>query len=93
MNSYEGMFIFKPDLTKDGLDRTLGQVREIIEKQKGSIDEIKEWAKQKLAYPIKKHKEGLYHIINFHIDPEAISNIKRSFGLNEAILRVMIVGR
>jgi small subunit ribosomal protein S6 len=93
MNNYEGMFIFKPDLTKDGLDKTVAQVKELITKHNGSLSDIKEWARQKLAYPIKKYKEGIYYIVNFHIDPETISKIKKALALNESILRVMIINR
>jgi len=91
MKNYEGMFIIKADLTKEDLDKTLGQVQEIIKKQKGSLGTIKEWGKQKLAYPIKKQKEGVYYLINFHIDTSAIAKIRRSFSLNESILRVLII--
>ena len=90
MKKYEGMFIIKADLAKEDLEKTVTQVQEIIKKEKGSLDNIKEWGKQKLAYPIKKHKEGVYHLINFHIDTAAIAKIRRSFSLNESILRVLI---
>jgi small subunit ribosomal protein S6 len=93
MNSYEGMFIFKPDLSKDNLDKTLAQVRDIIAKHNGSASDIKELGRQKLAYPIKKEREGFYYLINFHIDPEAVSKIKKTLALNESILRMMIIKR
>lgn len=91
MNHYEGMLIFKPDLDKDSLDKLLSQARELVDKNKGSIDQAKEWGKQKLAYPIEKYKEGIYYLIDFHIVPEAITNLRRAFSLNESILRVLIV--
>lgn len=91
MEKYEGMFIFRPDLSKDALDKALGQVQETINKNKGSIDQTKELGKQKLAYSIKKAKEGGYYLINFHIPTDAITSIKRSFGLNESILRALII--
>jgi len=90
MKSYEGMFIFKPDLDKEGLDKALNQVREIFEKHKGSQAQVKEWGKQNLAYQIKKYKEGFYYLISFHIDPGAIGKLKRAYSLNESILRVLI---
>lgn len=90
MKSYEAMFLFKPDLSKQDLDKVLNQIQEILTKHKGSPDQKIEWGKQKLSYPIKKYKEGLYYIITFHIDPGAISKIKKVFGLNESILRVLI---
>lgn len=90
MESYEAIFIFKPDLTKDSLDKVLKQVQDVIVKHKGSSVEIKDWGKQKLAYPITKCKEGFYYLINFHIDTDAVSKIRSSFNLNESILRVLI---
>ncbi|MFC1667639.1 30S ribosomal protein S6 [Candidatus Omnitrophota bacterium] len=91
MNCYEGVFILKPDLSTENLDKTLGQIQEAIEKHKGSQGEIKDWGKQKLTYPVRKQKEGIYYIISFHIDPDAVSKIRRSFSLNESILRVLLV--
>jgi len=91
MKHYEGMFIFKPDLNKDSLDKLLSQAKELVEKNKGSIDQVKEWGKQRLAYPIEKYKEGIYYLVDFHIIPEAITDIRRAFSLNESILRVLIV--
>ncbi|NQT75304.1 MAG: 30S ribosomal protein S6 [Candidatus Omnitrophica bacterium] len=90
MEHYEGIFVFKPDLAKDRIDKVLGQIKETIEKNKGSQDEVKEWGKQRMAYPVKKNKEGIYYLINFHIDPDAVAKIRKTFGLNESILRVLI---
>ncbi|MBU4343010.1 MAG: 30S ribosomal protein S6 [Candidatus Omnitrophica bacterium] len=90
MNSYEGLFLLKPDLTKEDLDKALGQVQGIFSKHKGSQDSVKEWGKQRIAYPVKKYKEGFFYLINFQIGSDGIAKIKRAFSLNESILRVMI---
>ncbi len=90
MEHYEAMFILKPDLAKDDLDKVLSQIQGIVGKNKGSHEELKEWGRQKLAYPIEKYKEGLYYLMNFHIDPDVVSELKKSFGLNESILRLLI---
>ena len=65
MKHYEGMFILRADLSKEDLEKTVNQMQEIIKKQEGSLDNIREWSKQKLAYPVKKHKEGIYYLMNF----------------------------
>ena len=91
MKSYEGMFIFKPDLSKDALDKLVKQVQEIFAKHKGAISQAKELGKQRLAYAIQKHKEGIYYLINFSIAPDAIDGIKKSLVLNESVLRMLVV--
>ncbi|MFA4991164.1 MAG: 30S ribosomal protein S6 [Candidatus Omnitrophota bacterium] len=90
MKRYEAMFILKPDLDKTGLDKALAQIQEVIAKNKGVGEDTKEWGKHKLAFPIKKYKEGVYYIVNFSVVTDAISAIKKSLCLNESILRMLI---
>ena len=91
MRQYEAIIILKPELDKAGIDKILGHIQEIIAKHKGAATETKELGKNKLAYPVKKSKEGIYYRINFSIAPEAIDIIKKNLVLNELILRIMIV--
>ena len=91
MKQYEGMFILKPDLDKTGIDKILNQIHELIAKYKGAMLDTKEMGKNRMAYPLKKYKEGVYYLINFNVMPDAIAAIKKSIVLNDAILRMMIV--
>lgn len=93
MNRYEGMFILRPDLGKDAADKALSQIQDTISKYKGIVEELKEWSRMKLSYPIKKHKEGTYYLAHFNMVPENIKEIRKIFALNEAILRILIVNR
>jgi len=91
MKQYEGMFILKPDLDKTEVDKILNHIQELVVKHKGAIDEIKDMGKNRLAYPLKKNKEGFYYRVNFNIIPSAIDAIKKNLVLNESILRLMII--
>jgi small subunit ribosomal protein S6 len=85
------MFILKPDLDKTGIDKVMGQIQELVAKNKGSVADTKEMGKNRMAYPLKKYKEGIYYLINFNVIPDAIAAIKKALVLNESILRMMIV--
>ena len=91
MKQYEAMFILKPDLDKTSIDKILGQIQDLMSKHKGAVAETKEMGKNRLAYPIKKYKEGIYYLIKFSIIPDAIDAIKKNLVLNESILRMMVV--
>ncbi len=91
MKQYEGMFILKPDMDKAGIDKILGHIQELVAKHNGAIAETKEMGKNRLAYPLKKNKEGIYYLLNFSVMPDAVDAIKKSLVLNESILRMMIV--
>ena len=91
MKQYEAMFILKPDLDKPGIDKILGHIQELVTKHEGAITGTREMGKNKLAYPLKKNKEGVYYLINFSIMPDAVDGIKKNLVLNESILCMMIV--
>jgi len=91
MKQYEAMFILKPDLDKTSIDKILGQIQDLVSKHKGAITETKEMGKNRLAYPLKKYKEGVYYLISFSIIPDAIDTIKKHLVLNESILRMLVV--
>ena len=90
MKSYEGMFILKPDLDKTGLDKILAHIQELVTKHKGAVAETREMGKNRLAYPLKKYKEGIYYLINFSIAPDAVDSVKKNLQLNESILRMLV---
>jgi small subunit ribosomal protein S6 len=91
MKRYEAMFVLKPDLDKAGIDKILGHIQELVTKHNGAINETRDMGKNRLAYPLKKNKEGVYYLINFNIAPDAIDGIKKSLVLNESILRMLVV--
>ena len=91
MKNYEGMFVLKPDLDKTGVDKILNQIQELVTKYKGAVADTKEMGKNRMAYPLKKYREGVYYLINFSVIPDAVANIKKSLALNESVLRMLIV--
>lgn len=90
MKNYEGMFIIKPDLNKENVQKVLEAIREPILKEGGSIETSQEWGKHRLGYRVKKYEEGCYYLFHFKIDPQHTSRLKKIYMLNEDILKSMI---
>ena len=90
LNKYETLFIV--DVTKGDEN-----VTEVVERFKsliaenGTVDELTEWGKRKLAYPINDMTEGYYEIIDFTAAPEFIAELDRLLGLNESVMRYMTI--
>jgi len=91
LNKYEGIFIIKPDLGEEKAKAALDLVQDEIKKNGGEIETLNTWGKKSLAYLIKKSKEGLYHQIDFSIDPSVLKDMDRKFRLTEDIIRFMII--
>lgn len=63
------------------------QVNEIIHKMGGQMLVSRLWAEQKLAYPIKGHRKGVYWLTYFRCDSLKLHGFNRACQLNENILR------
>lgn len=92
-NNYETMFIFKPTLNEDEIKNLLETVSESITKNGGEVVDSQNFGRRKLAYGIKKQREGSYYIVNFKGQPQSISRLEKAYRLNESILRTLIIKR
>lgn len=91
MNYYELMVIFSSTLTEEEEKAQFGQVEEILAGQKGNTHLVDHWGKRKLAYPIKKQRQGYYEWIYFEMDPVHVSEVDRKLKMSEQVLRFMLL--
>ena len=89
MRTYEGAFIFRPNLDEAGLEDEMGRVEEMIKAEGGTIKEWDKWGKRRLAYEIKGEQDGYYAFLTFEADPASIEKLVEAYRLRENILRNM----
>ena len=91
MNKYEAMFIIKPDLPEEEKKALFNQIRDAVMKHNGNVLSANIWLeKRKLYFPLKKHREGTYYLMNFTAAGLSLTDIRQAYKLNENILRVLI---
>jgi len=91
MNKYEAMFIVKPDLSEEERKTLFLQISDAVTKNQGSVSQAAVWLeRRKLFFPLKKHHEAMYYLMNFSLSPVAVKEISHAYKLNENILRVLI---
>ncbi len=88
---YETVFIVRPNLDEEAVDRAVSAVEEFIKGQGGTIDAVDKKGRKRLAYEVEKMRDGYYVVITFKAKPETISPIKRMMTLSEDIIRALIV--
>ena len=89
MPSYESIFILKPDLKEEEIEANLDKVKAVITSKGGVINRVEKWGKKRLAYPVKKQRFGNYIFIVLEASPTLISELERSYKLNENIIKYM----
>jgi small subunit ribosomal protein S6 len=92
MKEYEAIFIIDPEKEKS-LKEIAGAITAGITKGRGKVLKEENWGKQRLAYIIKKNREGIYYKLDFSMEPSGISALSNSYKLNSDILRTMITAK
>ena len=91
-NNYEVLFIINPTLAEDEIKAAQDKFINLI-KENGEIQEINEWGKRRLAYPINDIQEGYYVLVYFAADAEFPAELNRRFNIDDAIMRGMVIAR
>ena len=65
MRYYETLFVVNPNFEHAKLTQVIDAVKKEISRNEGTILNIDEWGKKRLAYPIENHKYGIYVLIQF----------------------------
>src|SRR4051812_6472609 len=87
MKTYETTIIFDPGLEEARINEEVERVSQSIAQASGEIVEVQRWGKRKLAYNIRKRRDGTYIHIKHKSPPELIGEMDRRFRLNEGVLR------
>ena len=93
MRDYELVIIVTPEFDETATADIVDKVKSWITEAGGSIESFEEWGRQKLAYLVRKNKEGQYFLFTLKLDPSAVASLERNFSLQESILRFLIVNR
>ncbi len=91
MNSYEAIFIIDPALSEDDAKAAVEKLSRELAGEGGSIEESVPMGKRRLAYPIGKKDEGIYHRFNFTSSPENIGSFAKQLKLNQNVIRHLIL--
>lgn len=91
MKLYETTVIFDPGLEEARINEELDRVTGPIAQAGGEVVEVQRWGKKKLAYNIKKRRDGTYIHVKHKSPATLIAEMDRRFRLNESVLRHLTV--
>lgn len=92
MRKYELMYILKTNVEDEAKEAIINKVKSIIDAE-GKVEKVDVWGNKKLAYEIKKVKEGYYVLVNFEAAVDVPKEIERNLRITEGVLRYMIVSK
>ena len=88
---YETMYILRPDIAEDEVNNHINKYNKLLEEFGGIILDSQMRGKRRLAYQIKKHREGVYVQLSHQGDGQHIFKIEKAMRLSEDVIRYMTV--
>ncbi|MGE4282132.1 MAG: 30S ribosomal protein S6 [Clostridia bacterium] len=90
VNKYETLFIINSDRSEEEIAALVEKFKSLIESA-GQVENVDEWGKRRLAYPINDLNEGHYVLINFSAETSFIQELERIFKITEGIMRALVI--
>lgn len=93
MHNYELVVIIHPDLDEEAINQSLDKIKDWITKPGGTVENVDNWGKKRLAYEIQKQNEGVYFMFTATIPSTAVAEIEKNLSILEPVMRYLIVAK
>ncbi len=85
---YETVLVLNTKEGEEGIKALIEKFSNLIA-QNGTVDNVDEWGKRRLAYEIDDETEGYYVQIDFTSEPEFPAELDRVYKITSGILRTL----
>ena len=93
MSKYELAVVLNAKIEDEDRAKALEKVKGYVTRFGGTISDVDEWGKKKLAYDIQKMPEGYFYFIHFEAETTAPAEIENRIRIMDNVLRFLIVNQ
>ena len=91
MSKYEMTVVVSAKIEDDERAAVVDKCKALVERFGGTITNVDEWGKKKLAYEVQKMKEAFYYFIQFDAEKTAPAEIESRVRIMDNVIRYLIV--
>lgn len=88
---YEILLIADPNLGEAETDALVSQIQGYVEKEGGKLQKVEKWGKKRLAYVVRKQREGNYVLFVVEGRAEIVKEVERRIRVTDGVLRFITV--
>ena len=88
---YETIYILRYDVDADSAERVQARVSDAVEREHGKVVKVESWGRRKLAYPVKKHRRGVYVYMKYVGAGGLVAEVERNLKLQDAVVKYQTV--
>ena len=91
MSKYELALVVNAKIEDDAREAVVEKAKNYVTRYGGTITEVEEWGKKRLAYEVQKMREGFYYFIQFEADATCPAEVERHVRIMDTALRYLVV--
>jgi len=91
LREYETLFLVRPDLAEDLVDKIVERMRGIVHRDGGKVIKVENWGKKKTAYEVKKNLRAIYIRFLYLGDVKAVAEFERNLRMTDDVLKYQSV--
>jgi small subunit ribosomal protein S6 len=91
VRDYELMVVLDPNLEEAAVEALNARIATLAAQRGGSVESVDNWGRKRLAYPIKRYRDGVYILSRLKLPPQSAAEIERALKLTESVMRHLLV--
>jgi small subunit ribosomal protein S6 len=89
--TYELMFIVRPDMTEEDLDKLISTLQSAVPTSGGTVKSVDKMGKRRLAYTVRKFHDGIYVLMVVEGGGAVIQELERRLRVTEQVIKFLTV--
>jgi small subunit ribosomal protein S6 len=91
MRKYEIIFVVRPDIPEEELDKLITQMEGVVTGMGGKLEKIEKMGRRRLAYRIGSHREGFYVLFRLEGNGDTVKEFERRLKVTDSVIKFLAV--
>lgn len=91
MRNYEIIYIVRPDVTDEDVDKLTTQMEGVLAGAGGKLEKVEKLGRRRLAYRVKKQREGIYVLFRLQGSGDTVKEFERRLKVTDAVIKFLSV--
>ena len=91
MSKYELALVVNAKIEDEAREAVVEKAKGYVARYGGTVTEVEEWGKKRLAYEVQKMREGFYYVIQFEADATCPAEVERHVRIMDNVMRYLVV--
>lgn len=88
---YETIYVLRPDVEKKRAEDVSSRMTDVIGKGGGKLTRVENWGRRLLAYPVQRHKRGVYVYLRYIGHGDVVSELERNLRMLDTVIKFQTV--